>query len=72
MLQVLSEPNLLTANGKQGSFLAGGEYYPFPVVQGSPAEVQRVQLRFEFKEFGSSLGNFIPISAGNDPSPGRT
>ena len=33
VVQVLTEPNLLTANGKQGSFLAGGEY-PYPVIQG--------------------------------------
>ena len=33
VLQILSEPNLLAANGKQASFLAGGEY-PYPVVQG--------------------------------------
>jgi pilus assembly protein CpaC len=34
--QVLAEPNLLAANGKSASFLAGGEY-PFPVVQGGGA-----------------------------------
>lgn len=57
VLQILSEPNLLTANGKQGSFLAGGEY-PYPVIQGSggtgPAAVT-----IQFKEFGVRL-NFIP------------
>jgi pilus assembly protein CpaC len=31
LLQVLSEPNVLAENGKQASFLAGGEF-PFPSV----------------------------------------
>ena len=30
--QVLAEPNLVTANGKEASFLAGGEY-PYPIAQ---------------------------------------
>ncbi len=30
LLQVLAEPNVLAENGKQASFLAGGEF-PFPV-----------------------------------------
>ena len=34
LVQVLAEPNVLAENGKQASFLAGGEY-PYPVVQGS-------------------------------------
>ncbi|HXF26769.1 MAG TPA: pilus assembly protein N-terminal domain-containing protein, partial [Bryobacteraceae bacterium] len=33
LLQVLAEPNVLAEDGKQASFLAGGEY-PYPVVQG--------------------------------------
>ncbi len=33
VLQILAEPNLLTASGKEASFLAGGEF-PFPVLQG--------------------------------------
>jgi pilus assembly protein CpaC len=57
VVQVLSEPNLLTANGKEGSFLAGGQY-PFPVVQGSTGTgVGAVTI--QFKEFGVRL-NFIP------------
>jgi pilus assembly protein CpaC len=57
VLQVLAEPNLLTANGKQGSFLAGGQY-PYPVVQGAGAGgVGAVTIAF--KEFGVRL-NFIP------------
>jgi pilus assembly protein CpaC len=56
LLQILAEPNLLTSNGKQGSFLAGGEY-PYPVVQGSGGGSNAVTV--QFKEFGVRL-NFIP------------
>ncbi len=55
VLQVLAEPNLLTANGKQGSFLAGGQY-PYPVVQ-STAGTGAISIAY--KEFGVRL-NFIP------------
>lgn len=57
VLQALSEPNLLTANGKQGSFLAGGEY-PYPVIQGT-AGAGPGAVTIQFKEFGVRL-NFIP------------
>ena len=33
MLQILAEPNLVTTNGKEASFLVGGEF-PVPIVQG--------------------------------------
>jgi len=33
LVEILAEPNVLAENGKQASFLAGGEY-PYPVVQG--------------------------------------
>lgn len=57
VVQILAEPNLLTSNGKQGSFLAGGEF-PFPVVQGTTGGgVGAVTI--QFKEFGVRL-NFIP------------
>ena len=32
LLQILAEPNLIAVNGKEASFLAGGEF-PYPVVQ---------------------------------------
>jgi len=35
LLQILAEPNLVAVNGKEASFLAGGEF-PFPVVQPTP------------------------------------
>jgi pilus assembly protein CpaC len=57
VVQILAEPNLLTENGKQGSFLAGGEF-PYPVVQGTTGGgVGAVTI--QFKEFGVRL-NFIP------------
>jgi pilus assembly protein CpaC len=55
--QVLAEPNLLAANGKQASFLAGGEF-PFPMVQvGSGGSGASISIMF--KEYGVRL-NFIP------------
>jgi len=55
VVQTLAEPNLVTADGHQASFLAGGEF-PYPVVQGtSGAESVTIQ----FKEYGIRL-NFIP------------
>lgn len=57
ILQVLDQPNLITEDGKQASFLAGGQF-PYPVVQGggvgSPATVT-----IQFKDYGVSLA-FIP------------
>jgi pilus assembly protein CpaC len=57
VLQILAEPNLLTASGKDASFLAGGQF-PYPVVQttgggGIPA------ITIQFKEFGVRL-SFTP------------
>ena len=55
MLQILAEPNVLATDGKQASFLAGGEF-PYPVAQGSalPGTVT-----IQFREYGVRL-NFIP------------
>jgi pilus assembly protein CpaC len=57
LLQVLAEPNVLATNGKQASFLAGGEY-PYPVVQGITGGGTGA-VTIQFKEFGVRL-NFIP------------
>ncbi len=57
LVQVLAEPNVLAANGKQASFLAGGEY-PYPVVQGASGGFGGA-VTIQFKEFGVRL-NFIP------------
>src|SRR5882724_10003129 len=56
VLQILAEPNLIAVNGKEASFLAGGEF-PFPVVQGT-AGLNSVTI--EFKEFGVRL-KFTPV-----------
>ena len=57
LLQVLAEPNLMAADGKEASFLAGGEY-PYPVVQGTSAGGSTA-VTIEFKDYGILL-NFIP------------
>jgi pilus assembly protein CpaC len=61
LFQSLAEPNLIALNGKEASFLAGGEY-PYPVVQpggGSNA------VTIMFKEFGVRL-TFTPTVLAND------
>ena len=52
-LQMLAEPNVLAINGKQASFVAGGEF-PFPMLQGGLGGVTIM-----FREFGVRL-NFLP------------
>ncbi|MDQ2900102.1 MAG: pilus assembly protein N-terminal domain-containing protein [Acidobacteriota bacterium] len=59
LLQILAEPNLITLEGKEASFLAGGSF-PFPVLTttstgGSTSPVVTVQ----FKPFGVQL-TFTP------------
>jgi pilus assembly protein CpaC len=61
LFQSLAEPNLIAQNGKEASFLAGGEY-PYPVVQGGGAGLA---VTLMFKEFGIKL-NFTPTVLGND------
>jgi len=57
LVEILAEPNVLAQNGRQGSFLAGGEY-PYPVVQGG-ATGSGPTVTIQFKEYGIRL-NFIP------------
>ena len=57
LVQVLAEPNVLAENGKQASFLAGGEY-PYPVAQASGTG-GGATISIMFKEYGVRL-NFIP------------
>ncbi|MGA8553845.1 MAG: hypothetical protein WB630_05435, partial [Candidatus Acidiferrales bacterium] len=57
VLQILAEPNLLTASGKEASFLAGGEF-PFPVVQSSGGGTLPT-ITIQFKQFGVRL-DFVP------------
>jgi pilus assembly protein CpaC len=56
ILQILAEPNLLAINGKEASFVAGGEF-PFPTLQGGGGGVG--QITVSFKEFGVRL-HFLP------------
>jgi pilus assembly protein CpaC len=51
VLQVLAEPNLIALNGREASFLAGGEF-PVPVVQSG---VTANSITILFKEFGVRL-----------------
>ena len=57
ILQILAEPNLLTASGKEASFLAGGEF-PYPVLQGTAVGGSQ-GITIQFKEFGIRL-TFTP------------
>jgi len=57
LLQILAEPNLIAVNGKEASFLAGGEF-PFPVVQPGAGGVSTVTI--QFREFGVRL-KFTPV-----------
>jgi pilus assembly protein CpaC len=54
--EVLAEPNLLASDGKEASFLAGGQF-PYPVVSGTSGGTAAVSI--EFKDYGIRL-NFIP------------
>ena len=61
LFQSLAEPNLIAQNGKEASFLAGGEY-PYPAVQGNAGNLA---VSIVFKEFGIRL-NFTPTVLGDD------
>ena len=56
LLQILAEPNLIAVNGKEASFLAGGQF-PFPIVQPGQGFTA---VTIAFKDFGVKL-NFIPV-----------
>jgi len=56
LLQILAEPNLIAVNGKEASFLAGGEF-PFPIVQPGAGFTA---VTISFKEFGVRL-KFTPL-----------
>jgi pilus assembly protein CpaC len=55
LLQILAEPSLIAVNGKEASFLAGGEF-PFPIVQPGQGFTA---VTIQFKEFGVRL-KFTP------------
>ena len=60
LFQSLAEPNLITQDGTEATFLAGGEY-PYPILQGVSGAVTIL-----FKEFGIRLAFTPTITA-----PGR-
>ncbi len=57
MFEILAEPNVLAINGKQASFLAGGEF-PYPILQGGGLGIGTVTI--QFREFGVRI-NFLPL-----------
>ena len=56
LLQILAEPNLIAVNGREASFLAGGEF-PVPIPQPSG---NTTIIYISYKEFGVRL-NFTPV-----------
>lgn len=60
LLQILAEPNLIAVNGKEASFLAGGQF-PFPIVQPGAGFTA---VTISFKEFGVRL-QFTPVITPN-------
>jgi pilus assembly protein CpaC len=61
LLQILAEPNLVTSNGKEASFLVGGEF-PVPVLQGG---ANSGAVTVQFREFGIRL-TFNPVLTDNN------
>src|SRR5207245_284363 len=61
LLQILAEPNLIAVNGKEASFLAGGEF-PFPIVQPGQGFTA---VTIEFRVFGVKL-KFTPVIMPNN------
>ena len=61
LLQMLAEPNLVTTNGKEASFLVGGEF-PIPVLQGG---ANSGAVTIQFREFGVRL-SFNPTVTDNN------
>ncbi len=57
VVEVLAEPNVMAVNGKEASFLAGGEY-PYPMAQASSGGQSAITIMF--KEYGIRL-DFIPV-----------
>ncbi|HEV3200780.1 MAG TPA: pilus assembly protein N-terminal domain-containing protein [Bryobacteraceae bacterium] len=61
LLQILAEPNLVATNGKEASFLAGGEF-PVPITQ---AGANSGAISVQFREYGIKL-SFLPQVTGHD------
>jgi pilus assembly protein CpaC len=56
ILEILTEPNIVTTNGKEANFLVGGEF-PIPVLQGGS---NSGAVTIQFREFGIRL-KFLPV-----------
>jgi pilus assembly protein CpaC len=59
LLQILAEPNLIVVEGKDASFLAGGQF-PFPTLTSTPTGGSTAPvITVQFKKFGVQL-DFTP------------
>ena len=59
LLQILAEPNLITVEGKEATFLAGGSF-PFPTITTTPTGGATAPvITVQFKPFGVKL-DFTP------------
>lgn len=64
LLQMLAEPNLITVEGKDASFLAGGSF-PVPVITSTPTGGATAPVvTIQFKPFGVKL-DFTPTITAN-------
>src|SRR5271166_3530700 len=61
LVQILAEPNLITANNTEASFVVGGEF-PVPVLQGG---ANSGAVTVQYREFGVRL-SFTPVITGNN------
>jgi len=61
ILQILAEPNQVTSNGKEATFLVGGEF-PVPIIQGGS---NSGAVTLHFREFGIRLA-FTPVLTPNN------
>jgi pilus assembly protein CpaC len=57
LVEILAEPNVLAINGKEASFLAGGQF-PYPILQGGGAGLGAVTIAFH--DFGVRI-DFLPL-----------